>query len=143
MALQGRAGPALGIAAFGSFFAGTFECRCVAGHRASLGFRCPEIRPARVFFLDDFGLIVLTFLGQKSMIKSLMMAGVGILLGTIGLDTMNGVARFSFHIPELLDGLGLVPMAMGLFGIAEIFLNSETAIHGQVISPKITISFPV
>jgi len=52
-----------------------------------------------------------------------MVAGVGVFLGTVGLDNMTGIARFSFDIPELLDGLGIVPMAMGLFGVAEIFPN--------------------
>jgi len=142
MALQGRAGPALGIAAFGSFIAGTFGIvmlQAIAPALASIALR---FGPPEYFSLMILGLIILTFLAEKSMIKALMMAGVGILLGTVGLDTMKGVARFTFQIPELFDGLGLVPMAMGLFGVAEIFLNLEKAIHRQVISPKITHLLP-
>ena len=66
-----------------------------------------------------------------------MMAGVGTFLGTIGLDTIAGVARFSFGIPEFLDGLGIAPMAMGLFGIAEIFFNLEKSIKTDVTDAKI------
>jgi len=142
MALQGRAGPALGIAAFGSFIAGTLSViglQTIAGPLVSIAL---SFGPPEYFSLMILGLIILTYLTQKSMVKALMMAGVGILLGTIGLDTMTGVPRFAFNIPELLDGLGLVPIAMGLFGISEVFLNVEKVIQQSLVTTKITHLLP-
>ena len=125
MALKGRAGPALGIAAFGSFIAGTvgvigLQLLAVPIVSVALSFGPPEY-----FSLMMLGFVVLTFLAQKSMLRALMMAGVGIVLGTIGLDTMSGMPRYTFNVPELLDGLGLAPLVMGIFGISEILLNVE------------------
>ena len=88
------------------------------------------------------GFVVLTYLAQKSMAKALMMAGVGIILGTIGLDTMTGMPRFTFRIPELLDGVGLAPLAMGLFGISEILLNVEKKIKQELLTTKVKGLFP-
>jgi len=76
------------------------------------------------------------------MAKALMMAGVGILLGTIGLDTMTGMPRFTFNIPELLDGVGLAPLAMGLFGISEILLNVEKTVKQELLTTKVKGLFP-
>jgi len=142
MALQGRAGPALGIAAFGSFIAGTLSViglQAVAPPlvRVALSFGPPEY-----FSLMILGMVILTYLAQKSMVKALMMAGVGVLLGTFGLDSMTGQPRFAFDLPELLDGVGLVPLVMGLFGISEVFLNVEKVIQRQLISTKITRLLP-
>jgi putative tricarboxylic transport membrane protein len=137
MARQGRAGPALGIAAFGSFIAGTagiivLQILAPPLVTVALKFGAPEY-----FSLMILGLVILIFLAEKSILKALMMAGVGTFLGTVGLDTISGVARFSFDVPEFLDGLGLVPMAMGLFGIAEIFLNLEKIIKTEITTAKI------
>ncbi|MCX5819820.1 MAG: tripartite tricarboxylate transporter permease [Deltaproteobacteria bacterium] len=138
MALQGRAGPALGIAAFGSFIAGTvgliiLQTISPALVTVALKFGAPEY-----FSLMILGLVVLTFLTEKSMAKALLVAAVGVIMGTVGLDSMTGTDRFSFGIPELLDGVGIVPMAMGLFGITEILVNLETDnIQRGVISAKL------
>jgi putative tricarboxylic transport membrane protein len=137
MALKGRAGPALGIAAFGSFIAGTvgvigLQLMAPPLVRVALRFGPPEY-----FSLMILGFVILTYLAQKSMAKALMMAGVGILLGTVGLDTMTGMPRFTFDIPELLDGVGLAPLAMGLFGISEIFLNVEKTIKQELLTTKV------
>ncbi len=142
MARQGRAGPALGIAAFGSFIAGTvgiiiLQILAPPLVTVALKFGAPEY-----FSLMILGLVILIFLAEKSILKALMMAGVGTFLGTVGLDTMAGVARFSFDVPEFLDGLGIVPMAMGLFGIAEIFLNLEKSIKTEITSSKINNLLP-
>jgi len=133
MALKGRAGPALGIAAFGSFIAGTF---------AVIGSVALRFGPPEYFSLMLLGFVILTYLAQKSMVKALMMAGVGILLGTVGLDTMTGMPRFTFDIPELLDGVGLAPLAMGLFGISEILLNVEKKIKQELLTTKVRGLFP-
>jgi len=142
MALKGRAGPALGIAAFGSFIAGTFGViglQLMAPPLVSVALR---FGPPEYFSLMLLGFVVLTYLAQKSMAKALMMAGVGILLGTIGLDTMTGMPRFTFRIPELLDGVGLAPLAMGLFGISEILLNVEKKIKQELLTTKVKGLFP-
>ena len=71
------------------------------------------------------GLVILTYLTQGSMVKALMMALVGILLGSVGIDMITGSPRFTFKIGELSDGVGIIPVVMGLFGIAEVFSNLE------------------
>src|SRR5512136_2001003 len=142
MALKGRAGPALGIAAFGSFIAGTFAViglQLLAPPLVSVALR---FGPPEYFSLMLLGFVILTYLAQKSMAKALMMAGVGILLGTVGLDKMTGMPRFTFDIPELLDGVGLAPLAMGLFGISEIFLNVEKKIKQELLTTKVRNLFP-
>jgi putative tricarboxylic transport membrane protein len=81
--------------------------------------------------------MILTFLTSASMIRALMMAAFGLAVGTIGLDNISGLARFTFSIPELLDGVGLVPLVMGLFGISEVLLNIELKIQRQVFTTKV------
>jgi len=142
MALKGRAGPALGIAAFGSFIAGTIGViglQLLAPPLVAVALR---FGPPEYSSLMILGFVVLTYLAQKSMGKALMMAGVGIILGTIGLDTMTGMPRFTFGIPELLDGVGLAPLAMGLFGISEILLNVEKKIKQELLTTKVKGLFP-
>jgi putative tricarboxylic transport membrane protein len=98
--------------------------------------------PPEYFSLMLLGFVILTYLAQKSMIKALLTAGVGVVLGTIGLDTMTGMPRFTFNIPELLDGVGLAPLAMGLFGISEILLNVEKKIKQELLTTKVKGLFP-
>jgi putative tricarboxylic transport membrane protein len=132
MALQGRAGPALGIAAFGSFIAGTLGIIALQALSVPLVYIALRFGPPEYFSLMILGFVILTFLAQKSMIRALMMAGVGTLLGTIGLDTMTGTPRFTFGTAELFDGIGMAPLAMGLFGISEILLNVERKIKQEM-----------
>jgi putative tricarboxylic transport membrane protein len=142
MARQGRAGPALGIAAFSSFIAGTLGViglQALAPPLASVALR---FGPAEYFSLMTLGFVILTYLSQKSMAKSLMMAGVGILLGSVGLDSMTGVPRFIFNISEFVDGVGIAPLAMGLFGISEILLNLEQKIRQEILTTKVKGIFP-
>jgi len=137
MARQGRAGPALGIAAFGSFIAGTIGILGLVLIAPPLVNFALRFGPPEYFSLMVLGLTVLTFLTSASMIRALMMATFGLILGTIGLDTISGLTRFSFNIPELLDGVGLVPLVMGLFGISEVLLNIETKIKREVFTTKV------
>ncbi len=142
MALQGRAGPALGIAAFGSFIAGTIGIiglMLLAPPLASIALR---FGPPEYFTLMIMGLVILTYLAQKSMAKSLMMAGVGVLAGVVGLDTMTGLPRFTFGISDLLDGIGIAPLAMGLFGVSEILLNVEKTIKQGVVVSQVKNLLP-
>jgi putative tricarboxylic transport membrane protein len=142
MARQGRAGAALGISAIGSFIGGTLSiiglmliARPLAN--AALGFGPPEY-----FALMCAGLIILTYLTQGSMVRALMMALVGILLGTIGLDMVVGLPRFTFGVNELTDGIGIIPLVMGLFGVAEVFMNIETVIKREVFQTEIKHVWP-
>jgi putative tricarboxylic transport membrane protein len=137
MARQGRAGPALGIAAFGSFIAGTIGILGLVLIAPPLVNFALRFGPPEYFSLMVLGLTVLTFLTSASMVRALMMATFGLILGTVGLDTISGLTRFSFNIPELLDGVGLVPLVMGLFGISEVLLNIETKIRREVFTTKV------
>jgi putative tricarboxylic transport membrane protein len=137
MARQGRAGPALGISAFGSFIAGTIGIIGMMLISPPLVNFALKFGPPEYFSLMVLGLMVLTFLTSASMVRALMMATFGLIVGTIGLDNISGLARFTFNIPELLDGVGLVPVVMGLFGISEVLLNLELKTTREVFTTKV------
>ena len=137
MARKGRAGPALGIAAFGSFIAGTVGILGLILIAPPLVDFALKFGPAEYFSLMILGLTILTFLTSSSMIRALMMAALGLVVGTMGLDNISGLARFTFNIPELLDGVGLVPVVMGLFGISEVLLNIELRVKREVFTTKV------
>ncbi len=125
MARQGRAGPALGIAAFGSFIAGSLSViglMIVGPILASVALR---FGPPEYFSLMCLGLTTLIYLASSSVIRALMMAAFGIILGCVGQDPQSGSSRFVFGMTDLLDGIGLAPFVMGLFGISEVLLNIE------------------
>jgi putative tricarboxylic transport membrane protein len=142
MALQGRAGPALGIAALGSFFAGTFAIVALMLVAPTLAIWAVAFGPAEYFSLMVLGLVVLTFLTQGSMAKALLMACVGAVLGLIGLDSITAQPRLTFDRMELYDGIGLVPVVMGLFGLAEVLANLERPIARQIIKTKLSQLWP-
>ena len=142
MAKKGRAGAALCIAAVGSFVAGTFGVvmlTLVAPPLANfaLGFGPPEYTALLVL-----GLIFLAYMSTGSLIRTLLMAALGLLLGTIGIDVMTGHFRYSFDIPELGDGIGIVPVAVGLFGIGEILSTPSRQVTAEVIRPKFRELWP-
>jgi putative tricarboxylic transport membrane protein len=142
MARQGRAGVALGMSALGSFIGGTLSIvglQMIAPPLAqvALAFGFPEY-----FSLICCGLVVLTFMARGSMAKALMMAAFGIFLGTVGTDLFTGVQKFTFGIKILYDGLGIVPVIMGLFGISEVLLNIEEGVTRQIFNTKIKNLFP-
>jgi putative tricarboxylic transport membrane protein len=137
MAKQGRAGPALGIAALGSFAAGTFAIVALMLVAPTLARVAIAFGPPEYFSLMVLGLTILSFLSQGSMAKSLLMAAFGILLGLIGMDQITAQARLTFDRLELLDGIGLVPVVMGLFGVAEILSNLERELKREVIQARI------
>ncbi len=132
MTQQGRAGPALAIAAIGSFFAGTFGVIGLMLMAPTLASFALRFGPPEYTALLLMGLFVLAYMSGGSMLKTLAMAVLGLLLGMIGIDVMSGYTRFSFDIVELGDGVGIVPVAVGLFGISEILLTA-----GQVDPPKV------
>jgi putative tricarboxylic transport membrane protein len=145
MARQGRAGAALGIAAFGSFIAGTFGVVGLMFLAPMLGRAALRFGPAEYFALTLTGLTLVAYLTQGSMIKALIMAVLGLLAGSVGMDPISGEERFTYGSLTLRDGLGLVPVAMGLFGVAEVLENLaaigpqsiyETSIKGLLPNKK-------
>ncbi len=142
MALQGRAGPALGIAAFGSFIAGTLGVIGLQVISVPLVSVALRFGPPEYFSLMILAFVLLTYLSQKSMLKALMMTVAGILVGTIGLDPVTAQPRFTFDILELFDGVGLAPLAMGLFGVSEILLNVEQIIQREVFKTDLKSLLP-
>ena len=134
MARKGRAGPALGIAAIGSFVAGTFAVVMLMLLGPPVSAIALKFGPPEFVSLSLLGLTLVTYLASGSMIKSLVMACVGLLLGFIGVDIVTGVERFTLGLPVLLDGVGLVPVVMGLFGISEVLLNLEQSYERADIS---------
>lgn len=125
MALQGRAGPALGIAAFGSFIGGTITVLLLACLAPPLARFALRFGPPEYFALMVLGLTVLVYLANGPVLKALMMAAFGIVLGIIGTDVISGSSRLTFGFFELDDGIGIIPVVMGLFGISEVLLNVE------------------
>ena len=137
MARQGRAGAALGIAAMGSFIAGTVAVIGLMLVAPTLARFAVKFGPPEYFSLMILGLSILTYLSHGSLVKALIMACVGLVLGLVGLDSINGSPRLTFDRMELVDGVGLVPIVMGLFGVAEILINLEQKIARDLVTSRI------
>jgi putative tricarboxylic transport membrane protein len=137
MARKGQAGAALAIAALGSFFAGSCATILVAGVSLPLSALALKFGPAEYFSLMVLGLIGAVVLAHGSLVKAIAMIILGLLLGIVGTDVNSGVERFTFGIPELSDGIGVVVVAMGLFGFAEIILNLESTEKREVIKTRL------
>lgn len=135
MSVQGRAGEALSISAIGSFVAGVISLLIVAALAAPLSNLGTKFGPAEYTSLMILGLIASVTLSRGSILKSLSMVCLGILIGTIGVDINSGVERFTFDIPYLYDGISFAIIAMGMFGMAEIFYN---LLHTDPIKLKST-----
>ena len=142
MARKGRAGPALAIAAIASFFAGTVATFLLAAFAPPLAEVAFKFGPAEYFSLMVLGMVAAVVLANGSVVKALAMVVLGLLLGMIGTDVNSGVARFSFDIPELTDGVEFAVVAMGMFGFAEIILNLEQKEDRGILAGKITGLFP-
>ena len=142
MARKGRAGAALAIAAIGSFVAGTVSVVALMLLAPPLASFALRFGPPEYFALLLLGLLVLAYMSGGSMVKSLAMAVLGLLLGMIGIDQMSGYFRFSYGIVELGDGLGVVPIAVGLFGIAEVLATAGQEVPPQVLKPKLRDLLP-
>ncbi|HEV8226104.1 MAG TPA: tripartite tricarboxylate transporter permease [Methylomirabilota bacterium] len=142
MARKGRAGAALAIAAVGSFVAGTVSVVALMLLAPPLAGFALRFGPPEYFALLLLGLLVLAYMSGGSMVKSLAMAVLGLLLGMIGIDQMSGYFRFSYGIVELGDGLGVVPIAVGLFGIAEVLATAGQEVPPQVLKPKLRELLP-
>src|SRR4030042_501895 len=137
MARQGRAGSALGMAAFGSFIAGTFSVIGLMILAFPLAKVALNFGPPQYFGLMVLGLTIVTYLVRGSVLKALQMAVLGIFLSSVGMDVMVGTPRFTFGMIDLADGLGLVPLVMGVFGISEVLINLEQPLSRQIFETKL------
>ncbi|MBI4562112.1 MAG: tripartite tricarboxylate transporter permease [Candidatus Rokubacteria bacterium] len=142
MTRKGRAGPALAIAAIGSYIAGTVSVVGLMFLAPPLARFALRFGPAEFFALMLLGLLVLAYMSGGSMAKSLAMAALGLLFGMIGIDPMTGFFRFHYGLVELGDGIGVVPVAVGLFGLSEILLTAGQATPPEVIRPKLRELLP-
>ncbi|MGX1788275.1 tripartite tricarboxylate transporter permease [Bosea sp. NPDC055332] len=137
MARQGKAGLALAIAALSSFFAGTVATIVIALLSVPLAALALKFTAVEYFSLLVLGLIAAVVLAHGSVARSLSMVLLGLLLGLVGIDVSSGAARMAFGIPELSDGLDFVPVAMGMFGLAEIIANLERPAERHVVSQAV------
>ena len=142
MARKGRAGVALATAGISSFAAGCFATLVLAGFAAPMAELAFKFGPAEYFSLMVLGLVGAVVLASGSLIKAVGAIVLGLLLGLVGTDVNSGVARYSFNVPELTDGLNFVALAMGLFGFAEIASNLEQGEHRETFTNKVTNLFP-
>jgi putative tricarboxylic transport membrane protein len=142
MALQGRAGPALGIAAFGSFIAGTVGLVILMFLALAIANFALRFGPPEYFALMMLAVCLITYLGSGPMLKTLAMITLGFFLAIIGTDVATGRERFTFGIDVLENGVGLVTVAMGVFGLGEIFTNVEKMIKTKITSTRITHLLP-
>jgi putative tricarboxylic transport membrane protein len=142
MARKGRAGAALAIAAVGSYVAGSVSVIGLMLLAPPLAAFALRFGPPEYFALLLFGLLVLAYMSSGSMLKALAMATLGLLLGMVGIDQMSGYFRFSYGVVELGDGLGVVPVAVGLFGLAEILATAGQPVAPKVIKPRLRELLP-
>jgi putative tricarboxylic transport membrane protein len=139
MAKQGRAGPALGISAFGSLIAGTISTLALMLVAPPLAEFALRFGPHEFFTIMLLALTIVTYVAHGSILK---MAALGLILGTVGLDTVSGAPRLTLGLRYLLDGIPLVPVAMELFGISEILENLEKTARVEVYEKKVKHLLP-
>jgi len=142
MARNGRAGAALGMSALGSFIAGTLAILGVSLMAPTLASFALKFGPPEYYCLVFLGLMMAVYLSEESVLKGLMMGILGLLLGTIGLDPVDGTPRFTLGISRLTDGIDFVVMVMGLFGLAEILCNLEASESREIFKTALTGLLP-
>ncbi|MFH1123024.1 MAG: tripartite tricarboxylate transporter permease, partial [Pseudomonadota bacterium] len=142
MAKQGRAGPALGIAAFGSFIAGTFGIIGLMVCAPTLANFALRFGPPEFFSLCLMSLTLVTYVGRGPLIRGLIMACVGIIMSTVGMDPFTSRTRFTFGLTSLMDGFNIVYVAMGFFGLAEVLVNLGKVLKQETVTTKIRNLLP-
>ena len=142
MAKKGRAGPALGVAAIGSFVAGTFGVLGMTVMAPPLAEAALKFGPPEYFSLTVLGLLLATYLTGESPLKGLIMAIMGLVLGSVGLDPLSGAVRFDFGIADLQSNIDFVTIAMGLFGVGEILISLESSEAASILTTTIKNVFP-
>ncbi len=140
MALQGRAGAALSVAAIGSFIAGTASVVLLMAFAPALAKFAIRFGPAEFFALTMMAFGLLTVFGEENPFKVIISTMLGLLLTTIGLDVVSGMPRFAFGVPQLLGGFDFIVLICGMFGVAEVFNSIEQPEdQGEVIEGKLRL----
>jgi putative tricarboxylic transport membrane protein len=142
MAKDGRAGPALGMAAFGSFIAGTLGVAGLMIFATPLSEFGLKFGPPEFFSVILLGLTLIPYLSRGPVIKSFMMGAFGLILGSVGLDAISASSRLTFDVLDLESGFSFVAVGMGLFGIGEIMINIEEVVPPEIVRTKIKNLFP-
>lgn len=142
MARKGRAGVALGIAAIGSFIAGTVGVIGLTLFAPPIAEFALSFGPPEKFALALVGLLMAVTLSGGSVIKGLILLVIGLLLASVGIDPISGKTRFSFGIIELQSGFDFVTLAMGVFGLGEIFYNLESAAKAEIVTTRVGQIWP-
>jgi putative tricarboxylic transport membrane protein len=138
MARQGRAGPALCVAALGSFFAGSVATLLIAAFAPPLADLALKFDAAEYFSLMVLGLVSAVAMAGGSVLKAVLMTILGLLLGVVGVDVNSGASRFTFDMPALIDGIGFVAITMGLFAFAEIAINLEHKDRHTLLAERVS-----
>ncbi len=139
MARKGRAGPALGMAALASFIAGTFAILMLTLVATPLADYAVSFGPPEYFALTFMGLTMVTSLGGDSPLKGIISGALGLLVACIGIDAISGVARFTFDNMYLLDGVGFIGVAVGLFAVSEVLVNIEAPMQQIFTEAKLNL----
>ncbi|HAA04837.1 MAG TPA: transporter, partial [Syntrophobacteraceae bacterium] len=142
MAQKGRAGAALGIAAIGSFVAGTLGVIGLTLFAPPIAEFALKFGPPEKFALAMVGLLMAVTLSGSSIVKGLIMMALGLLFASVGIDPISGKTRFAFGITELQGGFDFVTMAMGVFGLGEIFYNLESATRAEIGTTRVGQIWP-
>jgi putative tricarboxylic transport membrane protein len=142
MARKGRAGPALGISAMGSFIGGTISVFLLAFLIFPLAQFALAFGPPEYFAVMCLGMTLLIFMARGSVLKAIVTIILGLILAIPGTDAVTGVQRFTFGSATLMDGVGLIPMAMGLFGVGEVLANLDESVERSIFKTKIAHLFP-
>jgi putative tricarboxylic transport membrane protein len=137
MALRGRAGPALGISAFGSFIAGNISIIGLMLFAPTLARMALRLGSPEYFTLMVLSLTMVSYMVRGSMVKALMMVAWGLILSTVGMDLITGKFRFTYNILFLQDGIHVIPLVIGLFGLREVLSSFETTLKGELLTDKI------
>jgi putative tricarboxylic transport membrane protein len=142
MARNGRAGPALVVAALGSFVGGTLSIVALMFFAPALAQVMLRVGPAEEFSLMILALLVVSFVGSSNTLKTIAMIILGLLIATVGMDPFTGHLRFTFGYLGFASGIDFVPLAIGLFGISEILINFENIANVDVIKPSFRTLLP-
>jgi putative tricarboxylic transport membrane protein len=137
MALKGRAGPALGISAFGSFIAGNMSIIGLMLFAPTLARMALRLGSPEYFTLMVLSLTMVSYMVRGSMVKALMMVAWGLILSTVGMDLITGKFRFTYNLLFLQDGIHVIPLVIGLFGLREVLFSFETTFKGELLASKI------
>ena len=141
LAQKGQAGRALGMAAVSSTIGGIFSIICLMAAAPLLARAAYNFAPPEYFALTLFGLSMLATIGDGSVVKNIISGAFGVLLATVGVDLLTTIERFTFGLPELSEGIGFVPVMIGVFGISELLIQAGRvgSVHKQIIMDAIKL----